>query len=109
LKLSKFEGGELVNSTRYKQLIGSLIYLTNTRPNLSYLVSILSRFMQEPRGSHWNSAKRASRYIQGTKDFGLLYKKNKNFTLVGYLDADIEGDIDDRTSASGYLMTMGSA
>jgi hypothetical protein len=52
LKLSKFEGGELVNSTRYRKLIGSLIYLKNTRPNLSYLVSILSRFMQEPRESH---------------------------------------------------------
>jgi hypothetical protein len=45
LKLSKFEEWELVNSTKYKKLVGSLIYLTNTRPNLSYLVSILSRFM----------------------------------------------------------------
>jgi hypothetical protein len=45
LKLSKFEGGELVNSTRYRQLIGSLIYLTNTRPYLSYSINILSRFM----------------------------------------------------------------
>jgi len=48
LKLSKFEGGEKVDSTTYRQLIGSLIYLTNTRPDLSYAVSILSRFMQEP-------------------------------------------------------------
>jgi len=108
LKLSKFERGELVNSTKYRKLVGSLIYLTNTRPNLSYLVSILSRFMQEPRESHWNSAKRVLRYIQGTKDFGLLYKRNKNFTLVGYSDVDFAGDIDDRTSTSGYLMNMGS-
>lgn len=109
LKLSKFEGGELVSSTHYRQLIGSLIYLTNTRPNLSYAVSILSRFMQDPRESHWNAGKRVLRYIQGTKDYGLLYQKNENFTLNGYSDADFAGDIDDRTSTSGYLMNMGSA
>ena len=48
LKLSKFEGGEKVDSNTYRQLIGSLIYLTNTRPDLSYAANILSRFMQEP-------------------------------------------------------------
>jgi hypothetical protein len=50
--------------------------------------------MQEPRESHWNSTKRVLRYIQGTKDFGLLYKRNTNFTLVGYSDVDFAGDID---------------
>jgi hypothetical protein len=59
LKLSKFEGGELVNNTRYRQLIGSLIYLTNNRLDFSYVVNIIFRFMQEPRESHWNA---------GTKD-----------------------------------------
>ena len=107
LKLSKFEGGEKVDSTTYRQLIGSLIYLTNTRPDLSYAVSILSRFMQEPRDSHWNAAKRVLRYIQGTKDFGLLYTKTKNFVLGRYFDADFAGSIDDRASTSGYLMNMG--
>jgi hypothetical protein len=48
------------------------------------------------------------RYIQGTKDFFLLYKRNKKFTLVGYSDVDFGGDIDDRTSTSWYLMNMGS-
>jgi hypothetical protein len=64
--------------------------------------------MQESRESHWNSTKGVLRYIQGTKDFGLLYKRNTNFTLVGYSDADFASDIDDRTSTSGYLMNMGS-
>ena len=90
-------------------MIGSLIYLTNTRPDLSYAVSILSRFMQEPLDIHWNAAKRVLRYIQGTKDFGLLYTKTKNFVLGGYSDADFAGSIDDRASTSGYLMNMGSA
>jgi len=90
-------------------LIGSLIYLTNTRPDLSYAISILSRFMQEPRYNHWNAAKRVLRYIQGTKDFGLLYTKTKIFILGGYSDVNFVGSIDDRASTSGYLMNMGSA
>ena len=109
LKNSKFEGGEKVDSTTYRQLIGSLIYLTNTHPDLAYAVSILSRFMQEPLDSHWNAAKIVLRYIQGTKDFGILYKKTKNFVLGGFSDADFAGSIDDRASTSGYLMNMGSA
>jgi hypothetical protein len=109
LKLSKFEGGELVDNTIYRQLNGSLIYLTNTRPDLSYVVSILSRFMQQPRDNHWNAMKRVLRYIPGTKDFGLLYKKTKIFVLGRFLDADFARSIDDRASTSGYLMNMGSA
>ena len=88
----------MVDSTTYRQLIGSLIYLTNTHPDLSYVVSILSRFMQEPRDSHRNAAKRVLRYIQGTKYFGLLYTKTKNFVLGGYSDADFAGSIDDLAS-----------
>ena len=64
--------------------------------------------MQEPRESHWNSTKRVLRYIQGTKEFGLLYKRKENCTLVGYSDVGFSGDIDDRTSTLGYLMNMGS-
>eukprot|EP00253_Pinus_taeda_P023888 PITA_23888 len=85
LKLSKFEGGEKVDSTTYRQLIGSLIYLTNTHPDLSYAVSILSRFMQEPGDSHWNAAKRVLRYIQGTKDLVFFTQRLKFFYLVDIL------------------------
>jgi hypothetical protein len=86
LKLSKFEGGGggMVDNTIYRQLIGSLNYLTNTRPDISYAVNILSRFMQQPRDNHWNGAKRFLRYIQGTKDFGLLYKRLKILYLVDF-------------------------
>jgi hypothetical protein len=99
----------MVDNTTYRQLIGILIYLTNTRPDLSYAVNILSRFMQQPRDNHWNAAKRVLRYIQGTKYFGLLYKNTKNFVLGGFSDADFAGSIDDRASTSGYLMNMCSA
>jgi hypothetical protein len=57
LKLSKFEGGEMVDNTIYRQLIGGLIYLTNTQPDLYYAVSIISCFMKQPRVSHWNAGK----------------------------------------------------
>eukprot|EP00253_Pinus_taeda_P007126 PITA_07126 len=63
----------------------------------------------EPRDSHWNATKRVLQYIQGTKYFGLLYTKTKNFVLGGYSDADFDGSIDDRASTLGYLMNMGSA
>ena len=55
------------------------------------------------------ATKRVLRYIQGTKDFGLLYKNTKNFVLGGFSDADFAGSIDDRASTSGYLMNMESA
>jgi hypothetical protein len=108
LKLSKLERGELVNNTSYRELIGSLIYLKTTCPDLSYEIIILSSFMQEPREIHWNATKWVLRYIQGTKYYGLLYKKNTKFVLVGYLDAYFVGSVDDRASTSGYLMNMGS-
>eukprot|EP00253_Pinus_taeda_P024383 PITA_24383 len=62
---------------------------------------------QEPRDNHWNAAKRVLRYIQGTKDFGLLYTKNTNFVLGGYSNVEFAGSIDDQASTSGYLMNMG--
>lgn len=91
-----------MNNTIYRQLIGSL----TTHPNLFYVVSILSKFMRAPRESNQNADKRILRYIQGTKDFGLLCKNNK-FTLTAYSKVDFEGDIDDETSTSGYLINMG--
>ena len=98
----------MVDSTTCRQLIGSLIYLKTTRPDISYAIIILSLFMQEPRENHWNVAKRFLHYIQGTKCFGLLYKKTKNCVLGGFSDVDFVGSIDDRASTSGYLMNMGS-
>lgn len=108
LETFKIWRGGKVDSTTYRLLIGSLIYLTNTHPNLSYAINIISCFMQEPWDNHLNAAKRVLRYIQGTKDFGLLYTKTTNFVLGGYSDVDFARSIDDRASTLGYLMNMGS-
>ena len=73
LKLTSVEGKEFEDATKYRQLVGSLIYLTTTRPDISFAVGILSRFMQKPCEGHWSAAKRVLRYLKGTQDFGLKY------------------------------------
>ena len=67
------EGGStpLVDNTLYRQLIGSLMYLTHSRPNISYVVSVAARYMQEPHELHWKEAKRILHYVQGTIDYGI--------------------------------------
>ncbi|KAH9321895.1 hypothetical protein KI387_016534 [Taxus chinensis] len=108
LQLSRSDPSPEVSATLYRQLIGSLIYLTYTRPDISFAVSYLSRFMQEPKICHWKAAKRILRYLKGLVDLGLEYKKNENFFLIGYSDSDHAGNIDDRKSTSGFVFFMGS-
>jgi hypothetical protein len=105
-KLSKFDGGERVDASRYRSLVGSLRYLTCTRPDLSLSVGIINRFMEEPVYSHWKALKRILRYIQGMVSLGLFYSKAKDYKLVGYSDNDWCRDIDDRKSTSGYVFFM---
>ena len=66
--------GKLVDPTIYRQLIGSLMYLVNTRPDLCFAVNTLSQFMVEPRSVHWTAAKHILRYLAGTVDYGLDYR-----------------------------------
>ncbi|KAF2320610.1 hypothetical protein GH714_029009 [Hevea brasiliensis] len=77
LKLMKNEGQELKDAGKLKQLVGSLIYLTTIRPEIAYSVGVISQFMQNPRTSHLDAAKRILRYVKGTTNYGLLYKKGK--------------------------------
>jgi hypothetical protein len=108
LKLTSKEGNEFEDATKYRQLVGSLIYLTTTRPDISFVVGILSRFMQKPCEGHWSVAKRVLKYLKGTQDFGLKYSKVDDFNLIGYSDSDFDGDKENGVSTSGYLMSLGS-
>lgn len=108
-KLSRFGGGDRVDASLYRSLVGCLRYLTCTRPDIAYSVGVISRFMEEPRQSHWKAVKRILRYIQGTKTVGLLYKRSDELKLVGYSDSDWCGDVDDRKSTTGYVFCLGSA
>lgn len=108
LKLVKDPGGKMVNSTFYKQIVGSLMYLTSTRPDIMHAVSLISRYMECPKEAHLLAAKRIFRYLNGTINYGLFYRKGEGSDLFGFTDSDYAGDLDDRKSTSGYVFMMGS-
>jgi hypothetical protein len=107
-KIMKDEGGVEVDSTMFKRIVGSLMYLTATRPDMMYVVSLISRFMERPTELHLNAAKRVLRYLKGTMSFGLFYRKGEKQELIGYTDSDYAGDQDDRKSTSGYVFMLSS-
>ena len=86
LKLRKGKSENLVDSTYFKSLIGSLRYLTATRPDILYGVSLLSRYMETPTQDHLQAGKRILRYIRGTLSHGIFYSFSNDATLVGYQD-----------------------
>jgi hypothetical protein len=88
--------------------VGSIIYLITTKPNISFVVGILSRFMQKPCEGHWSAGKRVLKYLKGTQGFGLKYTKVDEFNLIGYSDLNFDGDKENGVSTSGYLMSLGS-
>ena len=84
-----------------KQIVGSLRYLCNTRPDIAYCVGLINRFMEKPKTPHFLAAKRIPRYVKGTLDLGILYPYNQNNIkgeVFDYSDSDWCGDKDDRKS-----------
>jgi len=94
----------------YGELIGSLLYLmVGTRPDLSFSVGALSRYMSKPMVEHWQAAKGILRYIAGTAGYGIVYSaKSASATLQGYCDSDYAGCIDTRKSTTGYVFLIRS-
>lgn len=94
----KVTNGELekhVDSTLYKQIVGSLIFLCNSRPNINFGVGLVSRFMSDPRALHMAAAKRILRYLKGTQNLGLLFSKGIGQTeaeFEAYYNSDCCGD-----------------
>jgi hypothetical protein len=111
LKLSKNSESPSVDPTEYRSLIGSLRYLLHTRPELTFSVNYLGRFMKSPKQDHLSAVKRVLRYVAGTTDFGLLYPRGKcgSMKILGYRDSDMAGDIDDCKSTSGAVFFLGSS
>eukprot|EP00253_Pinus_taeda_P032251 PITA_32251 len=108
LKLSSDDGTKEVDATKYRQLVGSLIYLTTTKPDLAYFVSVLSQFMSKPLESHWVVEKSVLRYLCGTVSYGILYTDAYDVTLEGFSDSDWASNLDDRKSITGYAFSIGS-
>lgn len=88
LKLTKEGIGDLVDSTLYKQIMECLRYLTASRPNIVYSVGVLSSFMETPRQSHLQAAKRVLRFVKGSLTAGILYKREGKVDLLGFSDSD---------------------
>eukprot|EP00253_Pinus_taeda_P015622 PITA_15622 len=107
-KLQVNDGSKYADATLYRQLVGSLIYLTTTRPDLAYAVSVLSQFMTQPHENPWLAAKGVLRYLQGTSDFGVLYSDSFDVSLTSYIDFDWVGNLDDRRSIIGYAFSIAS-
>ena len=85
----------------YHQMIGSLMYLMNMRPDICFAVDTLSQFLTDPRHIHLITAKHILSYLKGTVDYGLQYKANQKINLEGYVDSDWEGSAIDRRSNLG--------
>ena len=108
LKLKKDSDEKRIDSTYYKSLIGSLIYLIATIPDIVFGVGLLSRFMEEPHACPLQGAKRILRYIKGTLTEGIFYANTKVVKLVGHTDSDWAGDVETRKSTSGYTFHLGT-
>ncbi|RVX14359.1 Retrovirus-related Pol polyprotein from transposon TNT 1-94 [Vitis vinifera] len=101
VKLVPGQGEPLGDPGRYRRLVGKLNYLTITRPDISFPVSVVSQFLQSPCDSHWDAVIRILRYIKSTPGQGVLYDNRGHTQVVGYTDADWAGSPTDRRSTSG--------
>ncbi|GJW35036.1 retrovirus-related pol polyprotein from transposon TNT 1-94 [Tanacetum coccineum] len=106
-KLTKDEECESVDSTKYRGMIGSLLYLTASRPDIMFSVCLCARFQEAPKTSHLEAVKRIFRYIKGTMHLGLWYPKGTGIETVVYDDSDHAGDYVYRKSTSGICTFVG--
>jgi hypothetical protein len=92
------EDGEAVNQREYRSMIGSLLYLTVTQPDIQFVVGLCARFQASPRSSHRTTVQRIFRYLKHTPEFGIWYSASSSLDLVGFSDADFAGcGIDQKT------------
>ena len=107
-KLGEAKEEPAVDKGMYQRLIGRLIYLVHTRPDIAYSVNVLSQFMHDPREPHLQAAHRVLHYLKGNPGKGILFKRNNNNLAVeAYTDADYAGSLVDRRSTTGYCTFLG--
>jgi histone deacetylase 1/2 len=107
--LSLVDGSPLgpEDSTQYRSVVGGLQYLTLTRPDISFSVNKVCQFLHAPTTTHWLAVKRIIRYIKGTLQVGLTFKRSSSQLLSAFFDADWAGCPDDRKSTGGFVIFFG--
>ncbi|GKE54509.1 hypothetical protein Tco_1489665 [Tanacetum coccineum] len=106
-KLTKDEESKSIDSTKYRGMIGSLLYLTASRPDIMFSVCLCVRFQEAPKTSHLEAVKRIFRYIKGATHLGLWYPKGTGIETIVYADSGHAGDYADRKSTSGICTFVG--
>ena len=108
VKICKDDGvSKAVDSTTYQSMVGSVLYASiATRPDISQAVAVVSRYSSNPSEAHLTAVKRVLRYLKGTLDITLKYRKSDKDKVLGFSDADYAGDVDDRHSTTGNLFLM---
>ena len=105
--LSKEDLSKDVDPTLYRGMIGSLLYITASRPDIMHSVCLCARYQSQPKETHLKAVKHILRYVKNTFDYGLFYPKNDSFNLISYCDADYAGCKSDRKSTSGTCHFLG--
>lgn len=108
-KLAVDDGADLENVAGYRRLVGRLIYLAVTRPDLPYSVHVFSQFMKKPKQAHWEAALRVVRYLKGNPGQGILLNANVELSLVAWCDSDWAGCPLTRRSTSGWFLQLGDS
>ena len=101
--------GTSVDITQYRAMIGSLLYLTASRPDIMFAVCLCARYQANPKELHLKAVKRILKYVKGSLNLGLWYGKQSDLDLIGYADADFAGDRMDRKSTSGTCQFLGGS
>lgn len=109
MKLTKEVGVPLTDPTQYRKLVGKLMYIQITRPDISFAVNKLCQFSHDPRDIHLNVVHKVLRYLKGTVGQGIFYPADTNFDLRGFSDADWGTCTDDRRSVTAYCMFIGES
>ncbi|XP_050916724.1 secreted RxLR effector protein 161-like [Lathyrus oleraceus] len=107
--VDQYESGVSVDITKYQGMVGSLLYLTASRPDIMFSVCLCARFQANPKESHITVVKRIMKYLKGTTNVGIWYPKGSICKLVGYSDADYAGSKTDQKSTSGTCHILGNA
>ncbi|XP_023634287.1 uncharacterized protein LOC111829425 [Capsella rubella] len=108
-KLEVDQGEYFDTPEQYRRLVGRLVYLTITRPELMYVVHVLAQFLHQPRMKHWWAALRVVRYLKNNPGQGILYTANGDLTLSGYCDSDFSTCPMSRRSLSGFAVLLGGS